>query len=255
MFLVTRKLNPIVLMNSKNRKQDNLIIYGEGMMATAMRLLPKIDAAIFAGGVSNSSETSGNAFTREKNVLSDFIKKYNGRKIIYFSSYVASNGLTPYSNHKREMESIVRKNANNFIILRLPQVVGFTKNNTLINFLVNAALGKKEIKIQKEAHRSLIDVADVVGIVDLFFRQKITCEIVSVGPKSPIPILNIVKKIECILNININYVIQDGGDHQCADLTRFFSIINPASPILEDYYQFSILDKYVNIFREINFDQ
>ena len=54
------------------------------------------------------------------------------------------SGTSRYAQHKRQIESIIAESVNDFIILRLPQVVGVTANRTLINYFVSAARNKKQ---------------------------------------------------------------------------------------------------------------
>ena len=227
--------------------QGHFVVHGGGMMATTMRTLPSVSAAIFAAGVSNSQETSDSEYSRERNELEQFIKANITEKIIYFSSYVAAEGVSRYADHKREVEALVEERGRDFLILRLPQVVGRTTNRTLVNYLVGSAINGTRITLERNAFRSLLDVVDVGRIVCLLIERNVSRETVSVGPPTPISVLDIVRYIESILQLTIERTTVDRGDHQGADLSRMLQLIGRGDPICAENYQYSVLKKYVPV--------
>ncbi len=227
-----------------NTRAD-LHVHGRGLMASAIRATPGVCGAVFAAGISNSLEKDETKYTREETELSEFVGCYPAERIIYFSSFVAVAGETRYALHKRKMESIISRAASDFLVLRLPQVVGPTQNVTLISYLVQAARTGETIAIHQNAFRSLVDVDDVGRIISLLIDKNVTREIIAVGPPHPLPILDIVKEIEKVLGVQINRRLIDDGDQQCADLTRIRELLNPDDPLLKDSYQRVVLEKYV----------
>jgi NAD dependent epimerase/dehydratase family len=224
---------------------DNAVVHGSGMMAAALRGMPGLGGAVFAAGVSNSREMDPLQYAREASELKAFIGRNAHRQVIYFSSFVAGSDTSRYAQHKREMESLIKECAMDFLVLRLPQVVGITKNSTLVSYLVNAARRGEAIKIQRGAFRSLVDVVDVGRVLSLFMARNITREVISVGPRMPLRVLDIVMIIESILGLKIDYSIVDGGDWQRAELSRACQLLGDQDRLFEAGYQYSVLNKYV----------
>jgi len=89
------------------------------------------------------------------------------------------------------MENLIIKNSNNFIIIRLPQIISNSGNqNNLINFLVNSIRNNHSLEIQKDVCRALIDVDDL---------KKVTLEVIKNFNNN---ILNF-SKIENITVVNL----------------------------------------------------
>lgn len=225
--------------------QSELAVYGSGMMASAIRSAEGIRGAVFAAGVSNSLETNEASYAREARTLREFIDQHAAERIIYFSSYVAAAGKSRYAKHKRDQEELLAQYSHDFLVLRLPQVVGQTENRTLISYLVHAARTDAVVTIQKRALRSLVDVHDVGRITSLLTGKNVTREVIAVGPPQPMAILEIVDKIESLLSVKINYKLTDEGDRQSGDITRLIGLLGPCDALFEDCYQLSVLEKYV----------
>jgi hypothetical protein len=217
------------------------------MMASAMRATPGVRGAVFAAGISNSLEKDEAKYAREERELSEFVQCYSAERIIYFSSFVAAAGQTRYALHKRKIESIISRGASDFLILRLPQVVGPTQNKTLISYLVQAARTGETIAIHHRAFRSLVDVDDVGRIISLLIAKNVTREIIAVGPSHPLAILDIVRKVESVLGVRINRRLVDDGDRQSADLTRIRELLDSRDPLQKKSYQNLVLEKYVPV--------
>ena len=225
--------------------EDKLIVHGRGMMASAIRVTEGLTGAVFAAGISNSGESDCLEYTREHNELRSFIESNPDKKVVYFSSYIAKDGTSRYAQHKRQMESVISETANDFLVLRLPQVVGKTTNSTLVNYLVNAAKTRERITVQKNAYRSLVDVTDVGRILSLLSDKNITREVIAVGPLNPLWILEIVENIESILQLKIDFTTVDSGERQSADLSKALELLGRNDPIFHEAYQVSVLREYV----------
>jgi len=225
--------------------QSELVVHGSGMMASAIRSAKGIRGAVFAAGVSNSLETNEASYAREARTLREFIDQHTAEKIIYFSSYVAAAGESRYARHKRDQEDLIAQYSRDFLVLRLPQVVGQTANRTLISYLVHAARTGAVITIQKRALRSLVDVHDVGRITSLLTDKNVRREVIAVGPPKPMTILEIVEKIESVLSVKIHYKLTDEGERQWEDLARLIGLLDPCDPLFDESYQNSVLEKYV----------
>jgi UDP-2-acetamido-2,6-beta-L-arabino-hexul-4-ose reductase len=102
------------------------MVIGNGSLATVFfdEFNSNDEILIFASGVSDSTENKEENFNREKNLLSETIKNNYEKKIVYFSSIFVGFKETKYYSHKLEMENLISTTCKNFLIIRLPQVVG-----------------------------------------------------------------------------------------------------------------------------------
>jgi len=169
------------------------MVIGNGSIAKVFKQEFENDDSviIFASGVSNSNEKNLSEYQRETILLQNTLTKFPEKKIVYFSSISSKYVNSQYFNHKELMENLIIKNSNNFIIIRLPQIISNSGNqNNLINFLVNSIRNNHSLEIQKDVCRALIDVDDL---------KKVTLEVIKNFNNN---ILNF-SKIENITVVNL----------------------------------------------------
>ena len=114
-------------------------VYGNGFLAKHLKKisLPK-KIFIYAAGVSNSNLRSKKEYLREIKVFKRIFDRVDRDKIfIYISTLSVENKILnkdPYVKNKIKIERLIVKNSNNYLIIRLPQLVGNNKNKyTLTN--------------------------------------------------------------------------------------------------------------------------
>lgn len=131
------------------------------------------DVLIFASGVSDSTETKKTAFRRELRVLLRAIHGNTKKLFVYFSSMDVNSPVEKkYFEHKLLVEGVISMFCDNYIILRLPNIVGDGGNPTnLVNYFKDKALANEKIDVQKHAARSIVDVEDVRLVVDTLIRD------------------------------------------------------------------------------------
>ena len=117
------------------------MIIGNGLIAKALIEIDAPEMVFFASGVSNSLETNKTAFEREVNLLKKTIEENAGKKLIYFSTLSIedqSKQDSAYVLHKIEIENYIKNHCQNYLVLRIGNIVGNGGNeNTLFNFLKN----------------------------------------------------------------------------------------------------------------------
>jgi nucleoside-diphosphate-sugar epimerase len=164
------------------------MIVGNGMIANSFidNRFNDLNYIIFASGVSKSNEKNKFSYDREKKLLSNFIK-YD-KKLVYFSTtLVNSNKNSEYVTHKLEVESFIEQNFSNYLILRIPNVIGHNNKNQLFGFLYDSLINQKPITLFKNEYKWLMDVDDLYKVVNLlenfnkkkiniFFNNKILVE-------------------------------------------------------------------------------
>ena len=140
------------------------MIVGGGLIARAMVNSAHADGwVLFASGVSNSQETNEEEYNREEGLLKHYLQ-FKG-KFVYISS--VSSAKSRYVKHKRKMESVIRDATNDFIIIRVQQIVGDGGNSTnLVPYFKNKILKEEKITLYSGACRALIDVDDLVKVMD-----------------------------------------------------------------------------------------
>lgn len=158
------------------------------------------DYLIFASGVSDSKETKESEFMREKELLIETLNEHKNLKFIYFSSVLAGVSNTPYYTHKLEMEELIKQTANDYIIFKIPQIIGKTGNkNNIFNSFKYSINNNIEITIFNDVTRSLIDINDLVKIIN-FCISKCNREVILLSTIEKIKVIDLVEKISKYLN-------------------------------------------------------
>lgn len=150
-------------------KQKPLII-GSGFIAKKFRKYSKFfkknGVIIYAAGISNSLETNTKNFKKEINRFEKFYKSCK-KKIIYISTYSVndySRLSKRYVKNKIKIEKIITKKVGNYLIIRLPEIVGNNNNpHTLTNFLYNNIKYEKKFNLFINTKRNLLDVDDAIS--------------------------------------------------------------------------------------------
>lgn len=187
-------------------------IIGSGLIATAF-LIEELgkDVTLFASGVSNSKETSLIEYKREKDLLKSSLSSSN--RLIYFSTCSVTdpnlkNSL--YVSHKLSLEKLVLTSKNN-IVLRLPQVVGISKNPyTLTNFLAYKIYNEEAYDLFKGSIRNIIYIEDVVTLTKYIFNKKLSDNLYSFNMPVDFEVSQIVSYLEIIIGKKSMHVSKKG---------------------------------------------
>lgn len=223
-------------------------VIGHGLLARSMAPLAiSKGCLILAAGVSNSHEERASEFEREIDVVRCAIRAHPFARAIYFSTCsVVQDRQTPYTRHKANMESIVAGEAASFQIYRLPQVVGVTRNLTLVSHFVEAVLGRRQLTIQSLAKRNLLGANDVGRMVLHLVENGIDVNTVRtlVSGRS-VPVLDILQVVADILSVRPQFdVVHAGEDYEfSADFVR--AQFGADDAVLGEAYWQSVLTEYV----------
>lgn len=225
------------------------MIVGNGLMAKVFSHMyaDRPDVAIFAAGVSNSTETESAAFEREHRLL---LERLEGpcSKFVYFGSCAVGNPqetMTPYLAHKAAMESLVLRSGKG-MVLRLPQVVGRSDNtHTLTNFLYHHIISGEHFTVWSRAERNLIDVEDVASIASFVIdKQWGAYNMIPVAALKSTLIPSIVRTFEEVLGVKANFSMVDRGVPFPIDTSITENISHRMQIDLGDGYLERILRKY-----------
>lgn len=94
------------------------MIVGHGTLASVLTDHP--DRVYFASGVPNSQETRETEYQREKDLL---LQQDKTRRLVYFSTISIFFKDSRYTQHKLEMEKLIKENFPRYTIMRLGNVV------------------------------------------------------------------------------------------------------------------------------------
>lgn len=149
------------------------MIYGNGMIGSAMIPLDSAKDIFFASGVSNSMETSPDAFMREKKLIEDALalRAPENLRFHYFSTTgveFLSNDSRAYFHHKKKIEDfLIQEVPSHWLkIYRLPNVVGKSRNpHTLTNFIYASIQSGQSHNLLLDAKRELLDVSELAKSV------------------------------------------------------------------------------------------
>ena len=189
-------------------------IFGNGFIGKNLKkanLKLNDNYIIYAAGISNSKISSKTELLRERTQIKQFIKKYRNNKIIIYISTMSifdkSLRKNGYIKNKIFIENFIKKRVQNYLIIRLTQVVGYNKNpNTITNFFYNKIRNKKSFKLWDKTHRNLIDIDDLITIFKNILKKKFKrkSELNIYNTKS-IASKKIVLILSKILNLKPNY--------------------------------------------------
>jgi len=190
------------------------MIIGNGLIATTINnsFLDHTNLCIFAAGVSNSSEINESEFQREFDLLKNTLADNTKKKFIYFSTVsidVKKNSPTPYTTHKLNMEKYIEDNTTNYLILRLPNVVGNSTNpNQLVNYFYNSLINNTPVTINKNYIRHLLDVEDIPMIIKFLLIKHSDVNNVVVAFPNGIIIDNLLSLLEKINGNKFNNTVE-----------------------------------------------
>jgi nucleoside-diphosphate-sugar epimerase len=226
------------------------VIYGSGLVATAMRRASlEEDAVIYAAGVSNSACTDEVEFDRERSRLLQAIDIHSQSNFfLYFSTCSIddpSNMKSHYVQHKLAMEAIVRQHSG-FLVLRLPQVAGRTPNpHTLLNFLHARIARSEKFEVWRNAARNILDIEDIVSIVRVLVAdERASREVINIANLESHTILDIVASMERTVGKKAVLEIKDRGSEYKINCDRIKAAIAAAGLDLGANYLDRVLNKY-----------
>ena len=230
-------------------------IIGSGFLANSLKkhenLFKRLNISVYVAGVSNSLCQSKDLFEKDKDRLAGFNKQMNKKNtILYFSTCSIgdpSRNNNKYIKHKVIIENFIRLNFEKYLIIRLPEVVGNTKNdNTLIKFFSNKIKNKQTFSLWTEATRSIIDIDDVIKIlIDLLSNKKLSNKIINIANPLKCSAIEIVKTIEKLISKEAQYDLINKGDlNWKIDISQISKSIKDCKIDFNNDYLKNVLKKY-----------
>lgn len=137
------------------------MIVGHGDIASVLTDRP--DRIYFASGVSNSREARESEYNREIKLLGEMDKS---KHLVYFSSLSIFYLDSRYTQHKMDVERLVRLYFRWNTIIRLGNITWGTNPHTLINSISNKILHYEPFEIQ-DVYRYLMTKEEFLHWIDL----------------------------------------------------------------------------------------
>lgn len=166
-------------------------IIGNGFIGKNLRKIKKdiikSNYIIYAAGISNSKIKSKKELKREFSLLKSYSKKNSSKKFIYISTADTLDSLkkrNEYVKNKIKIENFIKKKFIYHIILRLPQIIGKSKNkNTLINYFYYNIKNKKKFTLFKNIKRNILDIEDVLKVIKYLLKLKLKNQTITLSNK------------------------------------------------------------------------
>jgi nucleoside-diphosphate-sugar epimerase len=226
------------------------MVIGNGMIAKEFESYRDIgEIIIFASGVSDSGNTDAAAFERELNLIIETIKNNKDKLFVYFSTcsiYDLSMLQSPYVRHKIKMENFIMEHCPQFIIFRITNPIGYTKNtHTVVNYFIKNIFEKHEFEVWENASRNIIDLDDMYLVCNAILQQKMfTNSIVNVANPKNYPVLYIIHCIEKHFDIKGNYSVVNKGGGPVIDTGTVDSLYAAFNIHFNEDYLPKLLQKY-----------
>ena len=146
----------------------------------------------------------------------------------------------PYVKNKIIIENIIRRSANTYLIIRLPEIIGKNKNpNTLTNFFFEKINNKKSFILFKNTKRNILDIDDAVNkstkLIKKYYKKQKTVNLLNRTFYKP---EEIVKNFEKILKKKALYKKKKLSKNYFNLKNSFFINFNRnyLSKVLRKYY-------------------
>lgn len=222
------------------------MIIGSGLIANSLKNIDSKDCLFFASGVSNSLETRSSEFEREFTLLKNALENNRNSKLIYFSTLSINDQSkqdSHYVLHKKEIENYIQENSDNYLILRIGNIVGKGGNpNTLFNYLKTQISNNNKFALHTKARRLLIDIDDIALFLDLNC-VKLKNKTINFAYPYYYDLSEIINAIQLKMNKKANYDEVNQGDfYKVAfeeNINHFFS-----RTTAEDYIKI-LTEKYI----------
>ncbi len=226
-------------------------VVGKGSIASRFaRFNGSPEYFIFAGSVHDSSISNIEEIQKEEQEVKTALALLDVHTIfIYFSSCSIGesfNDVSVYTQHKKRMEAFIRSKASQYLIFRLPQVIGlYSYEAGIVNYLMANVTAGKKINVWENAGRNLIDLDDVYAIVCEILNQKkySNCTINVASPVTT-SVTQMVSVVEHFLNKTADVELIKKGESNHINIAEIKEIIDTLEIDFGHNYFINALAKY-----------
>lgn len=210
---------------------------------------------IFAGHVNDSFIQNEDAIQEEELQVKAALSEHAGSFFVYFSScslQYPDVARTVYVQHKLRMEALVRNSAKQFLIVRLPQLLGLANAQSgVVPYLVDAISTGKKFTLWKNASRNIIDIDDVHELVGEVLRRKLAVnKTINIANALQISVPRLVQEVENFLGSSGQYELLEKGENYEIDTSEIKQITHDLGINFNQQYIQNSLTKYYGHLRE-----
>ena len=189
-------------------------IIGDGFIGKSLYKIKKdlirTNYIIYAAGISHSKTKSKRNLNKELSLFKIFLKNNPSKKVIYISTADVTDNISNkslYVKNKIKIEKLIKKRFKNYIILRLPQIIGKSKNkNTLVNYFYFNIKNNKPLMLIKNFKRNVLDIADILKLIKIIvYSKKTKNKVIILSNKYSVQPIDIVKIFEKKMNKIVNF--------------------------------------------------
>lgn len=204
---------------------------------------------VFASGVSNSKSSTDADFRREEELLRQSMAQHPEKQLVYFSTTSVEDPdlqQSPYSQHKLQMEELIRTNAHSYTIFRLSNLAGKSDNpNTILNYFFLHISQGIPFRLWKRSERNIIDTEDVFRIADHMLQHKLAVNrTINIANTESYPVQYIVSSIEDFCGTKGIYSLEDRGGQVTIDTHDIAPVCKALGIHFGPDYLQKILNKY-----------
>jgi nucleoside-diphosphate-sugar epimerase len=176
------------------------MIVGSGLIANSFinSVFDHSEMVVFASGVSNSTSENIGEYEKELNLIKSTVSANADKVFLYFSTTSLITGKESiYVKFKQKVEDYIKENCEKYLILRLPNIVGTSRNKSqLIPYFYGKLLSNSTVTINPTLSRFLIDVEDIPKIVKVLQEYITDREVINVYFDNSITIIDIISCLE-----------------------------------------------------------
>lgn len=227
------------------------MVIGDGAIANRFAsygLLSKY--LVYAGNIHNSTVTDAIEISKEEDSIKAALAALNDAvTFVYFSSCSiedVTQASSPYVVHKKRMEQLIQTSASNYLIFRLPQVLGLTSSEGgLADGLVRAITQGDLFELWRDASRNFIDLDDVYSIVHALLESKTySNRIINIASPCATPVSELVEVLEGYFGKSGNYALVARGGGYPLDISAIADIIRRLGIDFGSGYLLKAVSKY-----------
>ena len=146
--------------------------------------------------------------------------------------------------HKKELEEWIIENVTDFMIFRVPQIIGSKNKNQLLGFL-NFQIQNQNVFDLFNIERNLIDLDFLYKSVDFILNNKLyRNEILNLSYPLNISVLEIVKIFEKIHSKKALFNRKEVEGSLTINSSKLYDVYNKLNLIIPDYYSSKIISNY-----------
>lgn len=226
------------------------MVIGKGLVAGSFSSYADQQAfLVFASGVSNSKSSTEADFRREEDLLRQSIEHNPEKHLVYFSTTSVEDPdlmQAAYSQHKLQMEELIRTNVHTYTIFRLSNLAGKSDNpNTILNYFFQHISQGIPFRLWKRSERNIIDTEDVFRIADYMLQHKLAVNrTINIANTESYPVQYIVNSIEAFCGAKGIYTLEDRGGQVTIDTRDIAPVCKTLDIHFEPDYLQKILIKY-----------